>query len=93
MASWWQEQLPAIPPLRPFPTDAALAHQLAAIDRMAVGGKRIAPDHELVAAALQSICTIPLAVRAYNALKQDPAVTALPNGFRPKRPARTPHGC
>ena len=79
MASWWQQDLPGhMSGLDPFPTEAALAHQLAAIDRLATDENRIAPDAELVSAALVSICTVPLAVRAYKALKQDPAVTALP---------------
>ncbi|HEX9859552.1 MAG TPA: type VI secretion system membrane subunit TssM, partial [Paracoccaceae bacterium] len=79
MARWWQEDLPPhVANIDPFPTEAALEHQLAAIDRMATEEARIAPDTELVSAALVSICTIPLAVRAYNSLRQDPAVTALP---------------
>ncbi len=39
---------------------------------------RIAPDQTLVATALESICTIPLAVRAYGALRQEAAITDLP---------------
>ena len=77
-ARWWQEQLPVNAPIDPFPTDAALEHQLAAIDRMGSEEKKIAPDNALVQQALQSICTIPLAARAYSALITDPAVTALP---------------
>ncbi len=79
LASWWQESLPAYAATDPFPTEAALAHQLAAIDRMGGEEAKIAHDGALVTEALQSICTIPLAVRAYNGLKQDPAVTALPD--------------
>ena len=78
LASWWTETLPAHAATDPFPTPAAQAHELAAIDRMGGEEQKIAHDPELVALALQSICTIPLSVRAYNALKQDPAVTALP---------------
>ncbi|MGB8814872.1 MAG: type VI secretion system membrane subunit TssM [Paracoccaceae bacterium] len=78
MAIWWQENLPLQAATDPFPTEAALEHQLAALDRMAGEETRIAADTELVSAALVSICTIPLAVRAYNALKQDPAVAGLP---------------
>ncbi|MFO1203711.1 MAG: type VI secretion system membrane subunit TssM, partial [Tabrizicola sp.] len=59
-------------------TEAALEHQLAAIDRMGSEDQKIAPDQDLVQQALQSICTIPLAARAYSALISDPAVTALP---------------
>jgi type VI secretion system protein ImpL len=77
-AQWWQEQLPLHAQIDAFPTEAALEHQLAAINRMGSEEQKIAPDNELVQAALQSICTIPLAARAYNALKSDPAVTALP---------------
>jgi type VI secretion system protein ImpL len=77
-ATWWQEQLPLNAPINPFPTEAALEHQLAAIDRMGSEEQKIAPDNDLVQAALQSICTIPLAARAYSALISDPTVTALP---------------
>jgi len=77
-AQWWQEQLPVNAPIDPFPTEAALEHQLAAIDRMGSEEQKIAPDNALVQQALQSICTIPLAARAYSALISDPAVTALP---------------
>lgn len=77
-AQWWQDQLPLHAPSDPFPTDAALEHQLAAIDRMGSEEQKIAPDNALVQQALQSICTIPLAARAYSALISDPAVTALP---------------
>jgi type VI secretion system protein ImpL len=78
VAQWWQGQLPLNAPIDPFPTEAALEHQLAAIDRMGSEEQKIAPDNALVQQALQSICTIPLAARAYSALISDPAVTALP---------------
>ena len=78
-ADWWQFELPGHAPVDPFPTDAALAHQLAAVDRMGGEEAKIAPDTALVQASLVSICTIPLAVRAYRALQSDPAVTALPD--------------
>jgi type VI secretion system protein ImpL len=77
-AQWWQDQLPLHAPIDPFPTEAALEHQLAAINRMGSEEQKIAPDNALVQQALQSICTIPLAARAYSALISDPAVTALP---------------
>lgn len=77
-AQWWQDQLPLNAPIDPFPTDAALEHQLAAIDRMGSEEQKVAPDNALVQQALQSICTIPLASRAYSALITDPAVSALP---------------
>ncbi len=75
---WWQSQLQGHAPLEPFPTEEALDHQLAAIDRMGSEEAKIAPDTELVQASLESICTIPLSARAYNALRSDPTVTALP---------------
>ncbi|MES2543126.1 MAG: type VI secretion system membrane subunit TssM, partial [Pseudomonadota bacterium] len=77
-AQWWQDQLPLNAPTDPFPTEAALEHQLAAIDRMGSEEQKIAPDNALVQQALQSICTIPLAARAYGALISDPTVSALP---------------
>lgn len=77
-AQWWQDHLPPNAPIDPFPTEAALGHQLAAIDRMGSEEQKIEPDQDLVRQALQSICTIPLSVRAYSALISDPAVTALP---------------
>jgi type VI secretion system protein ImpL len=77
-AQWWQDQLPLSASIDPFPTEAALEHQLAAIDRMGSEEQKIAPDNALVQQALQSICTIPLAARAYSALISDPTVTALP---------------
>ena len=78
LAGWWQSVLPDHAPIPVFPTEAALGHQLAAIDRLATEEAKIEPDRELAATALRSICTIPLAVRAYNALMQEPAVAALP---------------
>ncbi|NJM84414.1 MAG: type VI secretion system membrane subunit TssM [Tabrizicola sp.] len=77
--SWWQEALPTAAPIDPFPTEAALTHQLAALQRMAGEEDRMEPDAALVAAALESVCQIPLAVRAYNALRSDPAASALPD--------------
>lgn len=80
LSFWWTEILPDHAPIPPFPTEAALAHQLAALDR--AGGdeaaQRIQPDDLLVAKALEAICTVPLSVRAYNSLMQDPNVTGLP---------------
>ncbi len=76
---WWTEVLPEHAPLDPFPTEAALAHQLAAIERMSGEEDRIGPDEALVSTALQSVCTIPLAVRAYSTLRGDPALATLPD--------------
>lgn len=77
-AAWWEERLPDFAPIQPFPTEAAAARQLAAIERMATEETRPAPDEVLIGQALVSICSIPLPVRAYNALRSDPAATALP---------------
>ncbi|RHZ95416.1 type VI secretion system membrane subunit TssM [Cereibacter sphaeroides] len=79
LTGWWQEELPQQAVLDPFPTEAARRHQLAALSLFGTQGDPIPPDEELVAAALASICTIPLAARAYGALMQDPAVTGLPD--------------
>ncbi len=76
---WWQTALPGFAPIAPFPTDAALANQLAAFDRMANEENRIAPDQALLAEAVQTICSIPLSVRAYRLLMSDPLVTAMPD--------------
>jgi type VI secretion system protein ImpL len=70
---WWTSRLPEFAETPPFPTEAAATHQLAAIDRMAYDETYIAPDEALVAAALASVCSIPLARRAYDALRSDPA--------------------
>ncbi|MFN0113214.1 MAG: type VI secretion system membrane subunit TssM [Paracoccaceae bacterium] len=83
IADWWQNALPGAAPIGAvFPNEAALDHQLAAIERARddAAADRIQPDKKLVAAALESICTIPLSVRAYDALLNDPAVAdpALP---------------
>jgi type VI secretion system protein ImpL len=76
---WWTEKLPEAAPIPPFPTEAALAHQLAAIERASgdEAADRIAPDDLLVAKALNAICTVPLSVRAFNTLMQDPLITGL----------------
>lgn len=75
--AWWQEALAPGAPLDPFPTEAALGHQLAALDRLGSDEDKIEPDPELVQVALASLCEIPLVVRAYNALMSDPSVTSL----------------
>ena len=76
---WWQTELPEYAPIDVFPTDAAIDHQIAAISRMAGEEDRIKPDPALVEVALESICTIPLAVRAYRSLMTQSAVAALPD--------------
>ena len=74
---WWQTVLPEFAPIDPFPTDEAVDHQLAALERMAIEESKIEADPALIATALESICTIPLAVRAYRTLRADPAVAGL----------------
>ena len=78
LAGWWQTTLPEYAPIPPFPTEDSLTSQLAALNRMRSEEVKIAPDPQLVSVALQSICTIPLAVRAYRALLSNPAVAGLP---------------
>lgn len=78
LAIWWQTELPAFAPIEPFPTDEAIDHQLAAIDRMATETDKIASDPALISMSLESICTIPLSVRAYRNLMGMAAVQSLP---------------
>ena len=75
---WWATRLPAAAETPPFPTDTALAQQMDAIDRMVYDTSFVPPDDALVAAALDTVCSIPLAQRAYQTLLSDPAATALP---------------
>ena len=92
LGQWWQLTLPEFAAIDPFPTDEAVDHQLAALVRMASEEDKIAPDPALVSVALESICTIPLAARAYRNLRSDPSLTGLkdwipaektgPNGAR-----------
>ncbi|TPE49104.1 type VI secretion system membrane subunit TssM [Amaricoccus solimangrovi] len=92
VSTWWTQSLPPIAAVPPFPDDAARVAELEAIARMPEDRDFIAPDDALVTAALRSICSIPLAKRAYAALLSDPAATALrdwvpaayagPNGAR-----------
>ena len=76
---WWQTVLPEFAPIDPFPTDESVDHQLAALVRMAGEEDKFASDPALVSTALESICTIPLAVRAYRNLRSDPSVAGLPD--------------
>ncbi|WP_322867350.1 type VI secretion system membrane subunit TssM [Aquicoccus sp. G2-2] len=76
---WWQTVLPDFAPISPFPTEQSIDHQLAALQHMAGETDKIAPDEALVSTALQSICTIPLAVRAYRSLRSNPDITAIPD--------------
>ncbi|MFO1209464.1 MAG: type VI secretion system membrane subunit TssM [Amaricoccus sp.] len=79
VADWWTNALPQFAAAPPFPNEIAQAHQLAAIARMPRDKSFIKPDDALVAASLQTVCSIPLAKRAYNALLSDQAATALPD--------------
>jgi len=78
VTDWWLGELPEAAPIDPFPTEAAVEHQLAAIGRMGLEEDRIDPDQALVGQSLEVICTIPLAVRAYRALLSDPSIAGLP---------------
>lgn len=90
--NWWLNELPNQAPINPFPTDAALLFQVDAIERLAHDEKKFEPDTALVTFALESICTIPLSVRAYRSLMGNPDVAKLkdwipaekagPNGAR-----------
>ncbi|UOA28982.1 type VI secretion system membrane subunit TssM [Pseudosulfitobacter sp. DSM 107133] len=92
LGQWWQVVLPEFAPIDPFPTEESLDHQLAALSRIAGEEDKIAADPALVSVALESICAIPLAIRAYRTLRSDPAVAGLdewipaektgPNGAR-----------
>lgn len=79
VADWWANRLPEFAATPPFPTEAAFAHQMAAIALMAGATSYTPPDDALVEAALQSVCSIPLSRRAYDALRSDPAAAALPD--------------
>lgn len=78
LADWWQQVLPEFAAEPLFPTEAARAHQLAALERLGTDETRIAADPDLVEAALQTICTVPLSVRAYRSLMSEPEITGLP---------------
>lgn len=92
LGQWWQVELPEFAPIDPFPTEESVDHQLAALTRMAGEEDKIDADPALISVALESICTIPLAVRAYRTLRTDGSVAGLkdwipaektgPNGAR-----------
>ncbi|MCA0963387.1 type VI secretion system membrane subunit TssM [Salipiger bermudensis] len=75
---WWQTVLPDFAPIDVFPTEESIDHQIAALQRMGGEEQKIEPDAALISTALESICTIPLAVRAYRSLRSDPTVASLP---------------
>ena len=77
LGGWWTTRLPEAAAIPPFPNAGAEGLQLAAIARMPDDPDFIAPDPALTAAALRSICSIPLSRRAYAALLADPAAVAL----------------
>lgn len=79
LTEWWTQTLPVAAPIDPFPTDQSIDQQIDAIARMAQDEELIEPDNRLVTAARQSICTVPLATRAYNALMSDPDVASIPD--------------
>lgn len=79
VTGWWQDGLPQYAPLDPFPDAEALEHQIAAIGVMALSTEWPEPDSALVTAALESVCSIPISLRAYRALLSDPAVAGLPD--------------
>ena len=79
VSDWWTNALPELAaapavPERDRPDAPARRHRPHALDETF-----ITPDDALVGAALQTVCSIPLAKRAYNALLSDPAATALPD--------------
>ena len=79
-ADWWVNRLPEFAETPPFPTDAALAHQLAAIDAHGAATRATSPpDEALVAAALQQRLLDP-ARRAAPTTRccSDPAAAELP---------------
>lgn len=75
--AWWTETLPEFATTAPFSTEEAAAHELAAIDGLAVEQDFIKPDPALVEEALKTICSVPLPTRAYRTLLADPAVAEL----------------
>ncbi len=77
IAEWWQVDLPEYAPIEVFPTQDAVDHQLAAIARMANEEDRISPDPALVNTVLESICTIPLSIRAYRSLMRLPQISEM----------------
>lgn len=77
LANWWTATLPGVATVSPFPTEQARTFQLDAIARMPDDPDFLAADPKLVAAALGSICSIPLSRRAYATLLSDPAATEL----------------
>ena len=73
---WWENVLPVYASLNPL--NYGIEHQRAAISRMALEENRIRYDDQLVYDAQQTVCTISLAERAYQALLADEAVASLP---------------
>jgi type VI secretion system protein ImpL len=74
--AWWENVLPAYASLNPL--EFGIDHQRAAIDRMALEETRIRYDDQLVFDAQQTVCTISLAERAYQALLSSEPVASLP---------------
>lgn len=76
---WWQTTLPDFAPIDVFPTEESVDHQLNALVHMASEKDKIDPDPALVTVALESICAIPLATRAYRNLRALPEIAGLPD--------------
>lgn len=76
LQAWWTDVLPGYAPTDPFPTKGAPDAAMAALARKAGDPAHVAEDPALVAAALEGVCQIPLARRAWDALRSDPAVVA-----------------
>ena len=76
VGAWWENVLPNYASLNPL--NFGIEHQRAAIQRMALEEDRIGYDDQLVFDAQQTVCTVSLAERAYQALLLDDAVAGLP---------------
>ena len=76
---WWTNGLPEFAATPPFPTEAAQAHQLAAIDRMPLRRELHRAGRRAGRRGAAERLLDPAAARAYDALLADPAATALPD--------------
>lgn len=74
---WWTEVLPKFAVGDARLSRLGLSHQLAAIERMSLEEARIQADPALVAEALKTVCSIPIAHLAYGVLLSRPEVTKL----------------
>ncbi|MEM7060507.1 MAG: type VI secretion system membrane subunit TssM [Pseudomonadota bacterium] len=78
VATWWTTEFDARVPINLVPFERAVEHQVAAVRRLETDGNRIEADEYLLAKAVESICSVPLSVRAYRAMLANDAITALP---------------